>query len=695
MPAFRVRTSLLAGVSSLALIIAGPSTGSAEDLPPRPAIITKAPPAIKNEWSWWVEGGAAHVGGDPGVPGLNNPPYNVTAKPWGWEAAAGFDYRLDNYWHLSGQFRYGRNKTASKSNNPNAVFSIHGTTPTTTFFPFAFNGNNTAQHKESHWLADFMVGRELGLGQGLPSMARFGVRVAEIRGKTTGSAQWNNIPTTTRFATTCALAPTPAVCITHKRDYTQDNSFFGVGPRIELDGSIPLAHRWSIDYMGGIAGLYGRRTAIQTVNISQSMQTAFPTPLPVPLRATCTVGCPVNARYTDNAWIPNADAMVGLSYAITPNVKATLSYRFDGYWNALKAFDSNGQVTDLNRFYQGVTLRLTVDDASIAAGAPAHLSQSPAITNEWNAWVEGGALHSNGNSGVAGMSTPSFDVAAKSWGWEGALGFDYRLDNLWHVSAQFRYGKQKSGSSSNNPAAVFNVLTAFPVTTFTPIPFVGSNTAQHKESHWLADFMVGRDLGLGQGLPSIFRFGVRVAEIKAKITGSAQWNNIPTTASFATTCALAPTPAVCITHKRDYTQDNSFFGAGPRIELDGSIPLAPKWSIDYMGGVAGLYGRRTAVQTVNISQSMQTAFPTPLPAPFRANCISGCPGNAAFADNAWVPNADAMVGLSYALTPNVKATLSYRFDGYWNALKAFDSNGQVIDLNRFYQGAMVRITLSN
>jgi hypothetical protein len=153
--------------------------------------------------------------------------------------------------------------------------------------------------------------------------------------------------------------------------------------------------------------------------------------------------------------------------------------------------------------------------------------------------------------------------------------------------------------------------------------------------------------------------------------------------------------AFCVTHRRDYTQNDSFFGGGPRLELDGSIPLAPRWSIDYMGGIAALYGRRTAVQTVNISQSVQTAYPTPLPAQLQPNCIAGCPVNAAFADNAWVPNADAMIGLSYQITPNIKTTLSYRFDGYWGALKAFDSNGQVIDVNRLYQGAMLRLTMTN
>ena len=156
---------------------------------------------------------------------------------------------------------------------------------------------------------------------------------------------------------------------------------------------------------------------------------------------------------------------------------------------------------------------------------------------------------------------------------------------------------------------MFNVITPFPISTFVPIPIGGSNTAEHKENHWLADFMVGRDLGLGRGLPSTMRFGVRVAEIRGKTTGSAQWNRVPTTAFTAVfTCPTTAAPArYCVTHKRDYTQDSSFFGAGPRIEFDGSIPLAPRWSIDYMAGLAALYGRRTTIQTVNISRSVGTA----------------------------------------------------------------------------------------
>jgi opacity protein-like surface antigen len=54
-----------------------------------------------------------------------------------------------------------------------------------------------------------------------------------------------------------------------------------------------------------------------------------------------------------------------------------------------------------------------------------------------------------------------------------------------------------------------------------------------------------------------------------------------------------------------------------------------------------------------------------------------------------------MIGLSYAVTQNLKATVSYRVDGYWNALQSFDSSGQAANLNRFYQGVMLRVSMTN
>jgi hypothetical protein len=43
----------------------------------------------------------------------------------------------------------------------------------------------------------------------------------------------------------------------------------------------------------------------------------------------------------------------------------------------------------------------------------------------------------------------------------------------------------------------------------------------------------------------------------------------------------------------------------------------------------------------------------------------------------------------------VKLTGSYRFDGYWGALKTIDANGLVANQDRFFFGPMLRLTVKN
>ena len=56
----------------------------------------------------------------------------------------------------------------------------------------------------------------------------------------------------------------------------------------------------------------------------------------------------------------NADAQAGIAYAFSQSAKLSLNYRVDGYWNALRAFNSAGSPTNLSRVYSGPTLKLTV-----------------------------------------------------------------------------------------------------------------------------------------------------------------------------------------------------------------------------------------------------------------------------------------------------------------------------------------------
>jgi len=96
------------------------------------------------------------MSGDPFVPGFNAPPFDLNAKRWGWQGAAGVDYRLAaSPWHLSADFRYMANPSNSGGGPETAVF-----TPAAAATP-AVVSTNAANRKENAWEADFMVGRDL------------------------------------------------------------------------------------------------------------------------------------------------------------------------------------------------------------------------------------------------------------------------------------------------------------------------------------------------------------------------------------------------------------------------------------------------------------------------------------------------------------------------------------------------------
>ncbi len=340
------QAKLLAGISVLGFAAAQPGAATAADLGRPQAMISSAPaPAGSDAWKFWLEGGPAALEGDPGVAGMNNPPFDVDPDHWGWEAAAGGDYQFaGNPWIWSWQFRYGRNGRNSESNSPVGLFLGTGG-------QVSVVGSNFAGRNEHHWLADFMVGRDLGLGMGVgDQVGKFGVRVAEIRGRTKGTAEWYNVPV---FPTIdCSTAP--SYCGSEIRDYTQENKFVGVGPRVELDGNIPLGGHWSIEYMGGAAALYGRRKANQNVTLSNPTVSTFTGP------ASLLAGGPIDASSSGNDWVFNLDAMAGLTYAFNPTARMIFSYRFDGYWDALRGYNSDGEPADLDRFYHGPMVRFVL-----------------------------------------------------------------------------------------------------------------------------------------------------------------------------------------------------------------------------------------------------------------------------------------------------------------------------------------------
>jgi Legionella pneumophila major outer membrane protein precursor len=323
----RSRQILLASVSSIVVLAVAAPGVMAADLPAAPEYIAVPPPvpAAPAAWTWWIEGGAQQVLGDPFVPGLV-PSFDAKARNWGATGGGGFAYRFTDVWVLDFDFRFG----ATKGTTNSTQIACLGTPTFGCFTPLS--GPNTATHKEDNWAADFMVGRDIGLG-GNTTQIEGGLRIAEIRGKTDGNTVLHSA---TGFATSINA-------------YSQKNYFFGIGPRVAVDGNVPLGGPWSLQYMVGVAGLFAHRSTDQTASFTT-----------VGVPTTCLpYGCALNGSTSSDGFIFNPDAMIGIAYAFSPTVKLTANYRIDAYFDALRVLNAAGVGTYTNRIYHGPNLRLT------------------------------------------------------------------------------------------------------------------------------------------------------------------------------------------------------------------------------------------------------------------------------------------------------------------------------------------------
>jgi len=323
------RATLLVSASIIALAVAC-SELSAADLPP---LVTKAPAAVvKDEWTWWVEGGlTGRPGADPQIGlillGTLNP------GP-GWEAAIGFDYKPANWlpYHISMQGRYGQNGQGSTG-------FISGAFPVSisTFgAPGVVIANGSGDLKEDHWLVDFMVGRDFALGSG-NAQGQVGIRVAEITSETTAIG----------ILAGCLGGITPS-CFTPVSgnvSFQSRSRFLGVGPRLGIDGSHPIAGSWVFDYLGGVAVLFGDRSLHATQLLSATASR-------IAFNSASTLDASTLVA------VFNLDVQAGISYWLTQNFKLTASYRFDGYWGALSVIENSGIVSQ-SRFFFGPMFRAT------------------------------------------------------------------------------------------------------------------------------------------------------------------------------------------------------------------------------------------------------------------------------------------------------------------------------------------------
>jgi hypothetical protein len=348
-----IRGSLLTGASALALSV--PATGSKAQAPQTPPQTVMV----------WVEGAAFWTGGGPfyfpSLPGLGAP-YTSFDNQHGSEWALGVDYRPQGQpWHYVFDFRYGQTGTAIGHASGGSSSS------STSFVPAAWQPiprvvlgtrTNTASsnsfaaqysERESHLVADLMIGRDLGVGSNRPELL-FGLRVADLHagGQAQFTGQSNSlINTNTTFSfydvTSFRVGTRTSSLSSAFSSFSfasWNSEFFGVGPRVAVAGGVPIVGSWSFDYSGGLAVLFGD----QSFNLS-----------------IWNNGIPgFNVKYGGTTAIFNADGFTALSYTFTPNFKLSAGIRADFYNAALRTFDINtGGLQSLSRIYWGPFLRLT------------------------------------------------------------------------------------------------------------------------------------------------------------------------------------------------------------------------------------------------------------------------------------------------------------------------------------------------
>jgi hypothetical protein len=179
------------------------------------------------------------------------------------------------------------------------------------------------------------------------------------------------------------------------------------------------------------------------------------------------------------------------------------------------------------------------------------------------------------------------------------------------------------------------------------------------ESHRIVDFKVGKDIGIGlPGVMSSFSFGVRVAKLRTRAD-----------AHISSNFALPFLSYGSLANRADNLISHEFAGVGPSLEWKGSLPVvgetdSGQLAIDAGLNAALLFGRQTTDRTTDGYywrrqwDWTQGAY---------ISHIQNAHADTRRRRNVTVTNLGGFIGASYRL-PNVKVSLGYRADMYFNAM---------------------------
>ncbi len=356
---------------------------------------------------------------------------------------------------------------------------------------------------------------------------------------------------------------------------------------------------------------------------------------------------------------------------------------------------------------------LAITGASAAVPASAHDADKPTVWIELGAQldrVQGGEepflpAFLSANAPRSFETTPSSEIQRPpryAIGGEGKITFAPR-DFDWSLTAAVRYGRSNNAKHVHQQTSVVQYSGVNLVGTqklYVPVTKFTDTASAHKSSYLIADFMAGRDVGLGLwggGGSTVVDFGVRFAQFTAK--GTTTQREMPD--SFNERIPLPPSPFFPNFHKyKTYShhhsyyghnnQSRSFSGVGPTISLNGSQAIAGNvnedgLSFDWGVNAAVLFGRqstRGSHKTSSIYFQNFALYPVSVSRPPAQDIVRS--------RSVVVPNVGGFAGISVRYS-DAKLSLGYRGDFFFGAMDAGIDTRRLSD--RSFHGPFATISI--
>jgi len=286
------RGTLLASVSVIAIAVAAQSPARAQTTAPSVSQLTQ--PLDRGKFWVAIEGGFSRFDGD-GNGDLGLQYYYSPSNGWLKAVDGGWTGALEVGAHPSGspfdvvgRLRYER----AKGNSTTSVYY-----PGYGYYPM------NREVDESHIIADFEVGRDVGIGHNVKARLHAGLRFAHFDTRAEASYDFGSGYSFSAF---------------------DRSTFTGLGPRAGLDVSVPLSDKLSLDLKGSGAALFGRRTS------NSFLGGLYPGSY-----GTYVYRFGYAASRSKFATVLNTEASAGLTYRFD-HTALTLGYRVDAYWNVVE-----------------------------------------------------------------------------------------------------------------------------------------------------------------------------------------------------------------------------------------------------------------------------------------------------------------------------------------------------------------------